>query len=170
MTVAFMRNKMVEVEPLPAGDLAVHWRLSDDLIDVEMTLTFQLPDLEIVDAEARVRRSPHREGVRAGEVIRKMIGVRVGGGLRKIVRGLMGSDRGNVDLTEGVLECCNAVILHFTLPGIQEFEKYKYATEEECLAPVRAMLQANPRLYRSCVAFAEDSPIVQGLDLKGGAA
>ncbi|NPU84316.1 MAG: DUF2889 domain-containing protein [Syntrophaceae bacterium] len=168
MTVAFMRNKMVEVEPLPTGNLAVYWRLSDDLIDVDMTLTFQLPDLEIVDAAAHVRRSPHREGVKAGEVIRKMIGVRVGGGLRKIVRGLMGGDGGNIDLTEGVLECCNAVILNFTLPGIQEFEKYTYTTEEERLAPVRAMLQANPRLYRSCVAFAEDSPIVRGLDLKGG--
>lgn len=168
MTVAFMRNKLVEVEPLPTGDLAVHWRLADDLVDVDMTLTFRLPDLEIVDAEANVRRSPHREGVQAGEIVRRMIGVRVGGGLRKIVRGLMDGDAGNIDLTEGVLECCNAVILNFTLPGVREHEKCTYATEEEQRAVVHAMLQANPRLYRSCVAFAEDSPLLEGLDLKGG--
>ncbi len=90
MTVAFMRNKMVEVEPLPTGNLAVHWRLSDDLIDVDMTLTFQLPDLEIVDAAANVRRSPHREGVRAGEIIRKMVGVR---GRRRLCARLSGDWR-----------------------------------------------------------------------------
>ena len=165
MTVSFMRNKMVEVEPLSEDVLAVYWRLADDLIDVEMKFHFQLPDLEITEAEARVKRSPHREGIDAAAVVKKVIGVRIGPGLRKIVRGLMGGDEGNIDITEGVLECCNAVILHFTLPGIEAGELYRETTDEERIVLMREMLKANPRLIRSCVAFADDSPIMAGVNL-----
>jgi hypothetical protein len=165
MTVAFMRNKMVEVEPRPDGGLDVYWRLSDDLMDLEITLTVEVPDLEIVAAGATVRRSVFNAGIDAGEAIRKVEGVRVGPGLRKIVRGLLGGETGSVEMTEGVLECCNAVILHFTLPSIQAGEQYKDAPEAERLALSRAMFEANPRLLRSCIAFADDSPIVQGLGL-----
>jgi hypothetical protein len=165
MTIAFMRNKVVEVEPRADGGLDVYWRLSDDLMDLEITMTFEVPDLEIAAAGARVRRSVFDAGIDAGEAIRKVEGVRVGPGLRKIVRGLLGGEAGSVEMTEGVLECCNAVILHFTLPGIQMGEQYKDAPEEEQMAFSRAMIAANPRLLRSCVAFADDSPIVQGLGL-----
>ena len=66
------------------------------------------------------------------------------------------------ELAEGVLECCNAVILHFTVPQIQENEK---GTEEERKKKFQAMLKFNPRLARSCIAFAEDSPLMEGLNL-----
>lgn len=165
MTVAFMRNKMVEVEPRSDGNLDVYWRLIDDLMDLEITLTVEVPDLEISAAGAKVRRSVFGAGIDAGEAIRRVEGVRVGPGLRKIVRGLLGGEGGSIEMTEGVLECCNAVILHFTLPSIQAGEQYKDAPEAERLALSRAMFEANPRLLRSCVAFADDSPIVQGLGL-----
>lgn len=165
MTVAFMRNKVVEVEPRADGGLDVYWRLTDDLMDLEITMTFEVPDLEIVAAGAHVRRSVFGAGIDAGEAIRRVEGVRVGPGLRKIVRGLLGGEAGSIEMTEGVLECCNAVILHFTLPGIQLGELYKDAPEEERLALSKAMIEANPRLLRSCVAFADDSPIVRSLGL-----
>jgi hypothetical protein len=54
------------------------------------------------------------------------------------------------------------VILHFTRPGLQAAE----AIEDDALiAATREMLKHNPRLVRSCVAFQDDSPIMQGLDL-----
>ena len=165
MTVAFMRSKVVEVEPRSEGDLDVYWRLSDDLMDLEITLTVEVPELEIVSAGAKVRRSVFSSGIDVGEAVRKVEGVRVGPGLRKIVRGLLGGEGGSVELTEGVLECCNAVILHFTLPNIQAGEQYRDISEEERIALSRAMFEANPRLLRSCIAFADDSPIVQGLGL-----
>ena len=165
MTVAFMRNKMVEVEPSAEDMVAVHWRLTDDLTDVEMKFVFQLPDLEITEAQANVKRSLYREGVDAPAAVSKVIGVRVGPGLRKIVRGLMGGSTGSIDLTEGVLDCCNAVILHFTLPGIQAGEQYRDITDEERINFMREMVKGNPRLPRSCIAFADDSPIMAGLNL-----
>ncbi|MDY6933493.1 MAG: DUF2889 domain-containing protein [Spirochaetota bacterium] len=165
MTVSFIRNKIVEVEPLPEGALSISWRLTDDLHDFNIQLTVQQPDLEITSAKADVRRSPHQDGVSALELIQNVIGVRIGPGLRKIVIGLMGGKKGNVDLTEGVLECCNAVILNYTLPGIRLGDSMKDATEEERIAGARAMLKSNPRLKQSCIAFADDSPIMKGVDI-----
>jgi len=162
MTLTFMRNKVVEVEPLSGGTISVSWRLVDSLTEAEIRLKFQIPDLEIKEAEARLDRMPHPECAEAPKSIQKVIGVRVGPGLRKIVQGVMGGSAGCAELTEGVLECCNAVILHFTVPQIQANEK---GTEEERRMRYQAMLRVNPRLVRSCVAFADDSPLMQGLDL-----
>ena len=160
MTLTFMRNKVVEVEPLSEGMLSVSWRLVDSLTEAEIRLKFQLPDLEIKEAEARLERFPHPECSEAPKLIQKVVGVRVGPGLRKIVQGVMGGSSGCAELTEGVLECCNAVILHFTVPQIQANEK---GTEEERRMRYQAMLRLNPRLVRSCVAFADDSPLMEGL-------
>ena len=90
MTIRFLRNKVVEVEPLPDGSLAVSWRLTDDLLKAEVELTVRPPDLEIVAAEARLGRLPLQAWSSAPESIKKVEGVRVGPGLRKIVRGLLG--------------------------------------------------------------------------------
>jgi len=165
MIVTFMRNKLVEAEPVGEDKIAVRWRLTDDLQDVEMSLSLQLPDLEITDATARVRRSLYREGVDAAAAVRKVIGVRIGQGLRKIVRSLVGGPRGNIDLTEGVLDCCNAVILHFTLPGLELGQERGDMSDAERIELMREMVRANPRLPRSCIAFADDSPIMTGLNL-----
>lgn len=163
MTLTFMRNKVVEVEPLSDGMLSVSWRLVDSLTEAEIRLKFQPPDLEIREAEAHLGRFPHPECSEALKLIQRVVGVRVGPGLRKIVRGVMGGSSGCAELAEGVLECCNAVILHFTVPQIQANEK---GTEEERRMRYQAMLRLNPRLVRSCVAFADDSPLMQGVETK----
>lgn len=160
MTFPFMRNKVVEVEPLPDGNLSVLWRLTDTLTEIELGTTFRLPDLEIIAAEARIGRSSHPECLRTGELVQKIIGVRVGPGVRKIVQGLLGGESGCKELGEGILESCNAVILHFTVPQIQETEN---GSEEERKKKFQAMLRFNPRLVRSCVAFADDSPLMAGI-------
>ena len=162
MTIRFLRNKVVEVEPLSDGDLFVSWRLTDDLLKAEIELKVRPPDLEIVEANVRMERLPLKAWSSAPELIKKVEGVRVGPGLRKIVSGLLGGPEGCPVLVHAVLEASNAVILHFTRPGIQAGEKLE---DETLIAATRAMLKANPRLIRSCIAFQDDSPIMQGIDL-----
>jgi hypothetical protein len=157
-----MRNKVVEVEPLTESILSVSWRLVDTLTEAEIRMKVKLPDLEITEAEARMERFPHLECAQAQGFIQKMIGVRVGPGLRKIVQGLIGGSSGCPELAEGVLEGCNAVILHFTTPPLKAVEK---GNEEERLKGLQDMVKSNPRLVRSCIAFADDSPIMEGLGL-----
>jgi len=161
MTIRFLRNKVVEVNPLSDGSLAVSWRLTDDLLKAEVNLKIQPPDLEIVQAEAVLDRLVPQKWSTAPELIKKIEGVRVGAGLRKIVQGLLGDPNGCSVLVQAVLESANAVILHFTRPVIQVGERLE---GEEKLANLREMIKNNPRLVRSCVAFQDDSPIMQGLD------
>ena len=165
MTTRFLRNKVVEVEPLSDGSLVVSWRLTDDLLKAEVELKVRPPDLEILSAEAKLERLPFEAWASAPDLIKKVEGVRVGPGLRKIVRGLLGGPGGCSLLVHAVLEASNAVILHFTRPGIQLGEKLE---GEELIAATRAMVANSPRLIRSCVAFQDDSPIMQGLDLSEG--
>jgi hypothetical protein len=162
MTIRFLRNKVVEVEPLPDGDLGVSWRLTDDLLKAEIELRVRPPDLEIVEAKARMERLPLKAWSSAPELIKKVEGVRVGPGLRKIVAGLLGGPEGCPVLVHAVLEASNAVILHFTRPGIQAGERLE---GEILIAATREMLKFNPRLIRSCIAFQDDSPIMQGIDI-----
>ncbi len=163
MTLRFLRNKVVEVEPLNDGKLAVSWRLTDDLLKVEVQLTVQTPDMEIIEAAAKLGRFVLGNCVSGPELIKKVEGISIGGGLRKIVLGVLGGAEGCSILVDAVLECSNAVILHFTRPGIQMGEEV--SDPEEKLTGLQAMLQSNPKLVRSCIAFQDDSPIMQGLNL-----
>ena len=162
MTLDFTRNRVVEVEPTDDGGLSVHWRLKDSLLEAEIRMKVRVPDLEIVEAEARLGRYPYELCAAAPELVKKTLGVRVSQGLRKIVGGLVGGADGCSELTEGVLECCNAVILHYTLPQIRAGERL---TEEQQLEARRALLQSNPRMAGSCIAFAPDSPLMKELGL-----
>jgi hypothetical protein len=161
MTLRFLRNKVVEVTPLPDGGLAVSWRLTDDLLKAEVNLTVQPPDLEIVEAEAGLDRLVPRGWSTAPQLIKKIEGVRVGAGLRKIVLGLLGGPNGCSVLVDAVLESANAVILHFTRPVLQVGECLE---GDEKMTNLREMIKNNPRLVRSCVSFQDDSPIMQGLE------
>ena len=160
MTIRFLRNKVVEVEPQPDGSIAVSWRLTDDLLKSEVNIRVQLPDLEIVEAEAKLERLVPEAWSSAPGLIKKIEGVRIGSGLRKIVAGLLGGPQGCPVLVQAVLESANAVILHFTRPGLQTGEQLD---DKEKLSFLRDMIKNNPRLIRSCVAFQDDSPIMQGL-------
>jgi len=160
MTIRFLRNKVVEVAPQPDGSLAVSWRLTDDLLKAEVNLMVQPPDLEITAAAAVLERLVPQAWSAAPELIKKIEGVRIGAGLRKIVTGLLDGAQGCPILAQAVLESSNAVILHFTRPGLQAGEQLD---DVEKLGFLRDMIKNNPRLIRSCVAFQDDSPIMQGL-------
>jgi hypothetical protein len=160
MTIRFLRNKVVEVEPQPDGNMAVSWRLTDDLLRAEVNLRVQPPDLEILEAEAQLDRLVPRAWSSAPELIKKIEGVRIGSGLRKIVQGMLGGSQGCPLLVQAVLECSNAVILHFTRPVLQSGEGLD---ADDKLNFLREMIKNNPRLVRSCVAFQDDSPIMRGL-------
>ena len=161
MTIRFLRNKVVEVEPQSDGSLVVSWRLTDDLLKASLTLTVQPPDLEIAEAEAQLERLVPLAWENAAEMIKKIEGVRIGSGLRKIVQGLLGGPNGCSVLAHAVLESSNAVILNFTHPVLQIGERLEGDAKMESL---RDLVRNNPRLARSCVAFQDDSPIMQGMD------
>ena len=72
MTIKFLRNKVVEVEPQKDGTLLVSWRLTDDLLKLEVNLVVMPPDLEILEANARVDRFPPKGCENAGKLVEKI--------------------------------------------------------------------------------------------------
>ncbi len=163
MTLRFLRNKVVEVEALPDGNLAVFWRLTDDMQKAEVNLLFQLPQLEILEADAKIDRFAPQNCQSATEQIKNVEGISVGSGLRKIVAGLLGGPDGCSLLEEAVLEAANAVILNFTRPGIEIAESM--TDDAEKLNLFQEMVKSSPRLIRSCISFQDDSPIMKELNL-----
>jgi len=165
VTVEFLRTKTATVEAVDGDRLEAVWRLSDDLTDAEVRLEVALPDLEITAAEATVRRFTHPGYAGAADAVVRVQGVRIGPGLRKIVTGLVAPEPGADELVEGVLEACNAVILHFTLPHIRALEGM---SEEEALAANRALVELNPRMLGSCAVWQPGSPLLEALGRGGG--
>lgn len=163
MTLNYLRNKVVVVEPLSDGTLKVSWRLTDDLFEAKVQLMIEPPELEIIKAEARWERNPTRLCRDAAERIKKVEGISVGSGLRKILAGLLVEEDGISILMDAVLDCGNAVILHYTRPGIQVMEGV--TDPDERLKATRERVISNPRLVRSCISFQDDSPIMKGLGL-----
>jgi hypothetical protein len=163
MTLQFLRNKVVEVELRSDGNLTVSWRLTDDLLKAEVRLIVQPPELEIIKAEVWLERYPPLTCQDASERIKKVEGVSIGSGLRKILAGLLGGPGGCSILMDAVFECCNAVILHFTRHGFEA--RWAITDPDQRLAASRERIKANPRLIRSCIAFQDDSPLMKGLDL-----
>ena len=94
MILDFIRNKIVEVEPLSDGSLAVYWRLKDSLLEAEVELRVQPPDLVIAEAKAQMKRRPQKACLSSPGFMEKMKGLRIGPGLRKIVGGLLGGSDG----------------------------------------------------------------------------
>lgn len=160
MTLSFLRTKTVDVEPGEDLSLWIYWSLTDAWLDVSLRIRIGVPHLEITEIKGEMKRSPHPECQGGLGLLPKVVGVRVGPGLRKIVEGLVGGPAGCRELAEGVLECSNAVIMHFTVPQLRGTEK---STEEERKAKLRALVKMNPRLARSCIAFGEESPLMEGI-------
>jgi len=158
MILRFLRNKVVEVEPQADGSIGLAWRLTDDLLTAEVNIRVQVPDLEIVEAEAVLDGLVPKNWQAAPELIKKIEGVRVGAGFRKIVQGLLEGPQGCPVLAQAVLESANAVILNFTRPVVQAGEQLD---DEQMLTFLKEMVKNSPRLVRSCVAFQDDSPIMQ---------
>lgn len=163
MILKFLRNKVVEVEPLAADMLKVSWRLTDDLLKMDVELKVQIPEMEIVEAAAEVGRFPDKGCMEANERIKMIEGVTIGSGLRKIVKGVLNENGDCSLLADAVLESANAIILHFTRPGLQIMEAVD--DDDKRMSALKEMVRSNPRLIRSCIAFQDESPIMKGLDL-----
>ena len=158
--LCYSRNRAASVEQIDETTLAATCRLQDSLTDAEVTLRIRLPELEIIDAKGTFTRFSRDECSGIERALEKVVGVRIGAGMKKIIRGLVGEITDCNEVSGLVEECCHAVILAFTkdMLGLVPEE---LAKEKEFFAK---MVKENIRLYNSCAAFAPGSPIVEGID------
>lgn len=158
--LCYSRNRATSVEQIDETTLVSTCRLQDSLTDAEVTLNIRLPELEIVDARGAFTRIRGDACTGFENAISKVKGVRIGAGMKKIIRGLVGEATDCMEVAVLVEECCHAVILAFTKDMLTLVPK-ELTQEKDFFTN---MVKENIRLYNSCAAFAPGSPIVEGID------
>ncbi len=158
--LSFSRNRCTSVEQLDEHTLRSICRLQDTLMDASVEIRVKLPDLEITGVAGAVGRSAEGAGEGPADDLAKVIGIRVGPGMTKIIKGLIGSAGQSRQLGFMLEECCQAVILAFTKDVL--LGRPQGAPAE--LRFYQEMVKGNPRLYNRCAAFAPGSSLVEGIE------
>jgi hypothetical protein len=156
----FSLNRCTSVEVIDEDTLRSTCRLQDTLTDACVEIRVSLPDLEISSATGEFLRTPETECLRTAEALNKMVGVRIGPGMLKIIKGLIGEATDCKQLAFMVEECCHGVILSMTKDQLS-------AAPPGAEVPVefyREMVKQNIRLYNRCAAFAPGSSMVEGIE------
>ena len=156
----FSRTRHTAVEMIDETSLRSVCRLHDTLTDARIEIKVQLPDLEIVDAKGHFERDHRAECRNVSAALQKIRGVRIGSGMKKILKGLLAGATDCKELAFMVEECCQAVIIAFT----KDFLAACPDDPEGSVAFFRGMVEKNTRLLNRCVAFAPGSSIVEGIE------
>jgi len=159
--LCYSRNRATSVEQIDDETLSSTCSLQDTLTEAFVRIRVQFPELMILQAEGKFIRSASGEDVPTDAALKKIKGVRIGAGMKKIIRGLMREVTDNEELPYLVEECCHAIILAFTKDALATAPKGK----AKSTAFFKKMVKENIRLYKGCAAFAPGSPLVEGLDL-----
>ena len=166
MILDFQANSLVTVEPLGQGLWRVSARFDDNLFATELLLEIQLPALDIRKAEIEVRRDVVGMVPDLSAAASNLVGVRVGQGMTKIVRGVLGGPNGSDRVADLVVEAMEMLINALTVPQLRKamelssFEMRHHrdgpkvhlnnvVTGDEAVK----IMAENPRLRDSCVAF-----------------
>jgi len=155
----FSRNRCTCVEQIDDTMMKSTCRLQDTLMDAFVEITVRLPDLEIISVNAEVHRSYKKECRNPAETLQKVVGVRIGPGMLKILKGLIKETTYCKQLGFMVEECCHGIILSFTKDVLINSPQDKKNQKEYYMK----MVKENIRLYNRCAAFAPGSPLVEGI-------
>jgi hypothetical protein len=155
----FSMNRCTSVERLDEDTLRSVCHLRDTFTSASIEILASLPDLEITRASGEF----HHEWQKVpelDEILQKLPGVRIGAGMLKIIKGLVGEEDHLRQLTYMVEECCQGVILSLTKDILEQAP----VSEEGKLEFFSKMVRDSIRLYNRCAAFAPGSRLVEGID------
>lgn len=155
----FSMNRCTSVEQVDQNTLKSICRLDDTFTRASVEILVRLPDLEIVHAGGRFRHE-WLELSDPNEALQKVLGVRVGSGMLKIIKGLVGEGENLTQLTYMLEECCHGIILALTKDILIHCPK----DEKGKLEFFAKMAQDNIRLYNRCAAFAPGSRLIEGIE------
>ena len=156
----FTRNRSTSVEQVDEKTMRSTCRLEDTLTGAFVEVVVTLPDLQIKEIKAELQRSAGAKPTNITESLRKVVGVRIGPGMVKIMRSMIGDREDLRELLFMLEECCQAVILSFSKADLGKAPEDKKGAE----GFYAKMLKENVRLYNSCIAFAPGSPLVAGVE------
>jgi hypothetical protein len=159
-------NNLTSVEALEKGLWRIHQRSEDNLFSIEITLEIKAPALDIRRAVLEVKRDTLGLVPDLSSLSERLIGVRVGPGMTKIVRGVLGGPDGSDRAAELVLEAMEMLVNAITVPELRKAAAmggvpFKadgdgpkvYLNDVVVDDDMVRKMAANPRLKDSCAAF-----------------
>ena len=125
-------------EQIDDNTMRSYCRLQDTVTEAYVEIKVRLPDLEIIGAKGEFARSLRNEClVDINKSLKRVIGVRIGSGMLKIIKGLMGAETDCRELIFMVEECCQCIILAFTKETLlcspqDEKDEHEYYADMVC--------------------------------------
>lgn len=163
MVLDYIRNKHASAIDLDGNSMLARTVIEDTLFAATVEMTVRLPDLEIIAINGEIRRSAREACQEAVPLLQEVLGLRVGSGILKAVHSLVGGEKGCPRMADLLFECCDQVILRFTLDPLKRLQSL---TGDKWEDGMREFIQHNPRLLDSCIAFSEDSPTRKMLGIR----
>lgn len=159
--VSFSRSRNTSIQRKDRNTIISSCRLSDTLTEAFVQIEVVTPDLAITKVKAEFIRSEKGEYKKDfKDELEKLKGVRIGSGMLKIIKGLVGDGSDFRELIFMVEECCHGVILNFTKGNLLKAPK----EPEENRLFYWNMVKNNPRLLNRCAAFAPGTSITEGIE------
>jgi len=162
----FQTNSLTTVEQPAQGMWRIVTRCDDDLFAAEVTLDVKAPALDIRQARLDVKRDELALTPDLSQAAEKLIGVRVGQGMTRIVRAIVGEAQGSDRMAELVLEAMEMLINAITVPELRKAVTMAgvksradsdgpkvYVNDLVIGEDMVVKMSANPRLKDSCAAF-----------------
>ncbi|MHA1378951.1 MAG: DUF2889 domain-containing protein [Candidatus Helarchaeota archaeon] len=153
MVLFYSKHKYVDIVEKDEKKLKIRATLEDFLFDGEIKIEVQVPQMEILSAKGIIRRT-FFEGCQGSlEKLNKLVGLRIGPGIIKIVYSVLGKTKGCDYLASLAVECCEGAILGLTVGplynAVPQIKKMKDVTTKK-------LIKMMPNLKNSCIAFMEE--------------
>lgn len=165
----FQVNSLVTVDSIGKGLWRISTRYDDDLFSFVVTLDIRAPALDIINVRLAVTRDEFGVSTDLSSLEQRLIGVRVGPGMTKIVREIFSGTSMTSRLAELVLESMEMLVNAITVPELRKAVEIggvdikapsdgpKVFLNDKVIGDAVAKSMAgNPRLKNSCVAFKEE--------------
>ena len=158
--LCFSRNRCTNVDQIDEHTLKASCRLQDSITDCYVEILVKLPNLEISNIKAEVSRGSMALSPQDMVHLEKVIGVRIGAAVLKIIKGLIGNEDRLAQLAFMVEECCQGAILYFTRDDLAKVP----LDGDEARIYYNNMVKGNLNLFNRCAAFAPGSSFVEGIE------
>lgn len=162
MTLIYARNKHASTTDMDDGSILVRVTLEDTFFAGAAEMIVRVPDLEIASLSGQIKRSFNVECQEAVPLLQKAVGLRIAPGLIKSVSGLIAGPVGCPKMADLVLECCDEIVLRFTLDPVRNIQS---KSGQERTEAGREFLRQNPGLVGTCIAYSKGSPLLEWFEV-----
>lgn len=166
MILDFQLHNLTVVEELEPGLWRVTLRAEDNLFASTIILDVKAPALDIRAVSLEIVRDVFGMVPDLTEAEKKLVGVRVGPGMTKIVREIVGGSSGSDRVAELLLEAMEMLVNAITVPELRKAtelgpsqprgdgkDSVTVLNDRVIGLEMIRRLAANPRLKDSCAAF-----------------